>query len=44
MIDSVLSVKHSSSPKISNAPVEKGKFASYNKAIVQLAKGSDGIL
>ncbi|MDS7935673.1 hypothetical protein RMB03_17370 [Acinetobacter sp. V91_7] len=50
MVDSVLSVKHSSSSKISNAAVEKGKFASYNKvnepykATVQLSKGSGGTL
>lgn len=50
LVDSVISVKHSSSSKISNAPVEKGKFTSYNKvnepykATVQLAKGSGGTL
>ncbi|SPL71520.1 phage baseplate protein [Acinetobacter stercoris] len=48
--DNVLSIQHSISSKISNAPVEKGSFTSYNKvkepykATVQMSKGSGGTL
>ena len=50
LADNVISLKHSASSKIANAPVEQGTFASYNKvqdpwtATVQMSKGSGGTL
>ena len=49
LADNVASVKVQSSSKISNAPVERGSFASYNKVIepdsisVLMTKGSGGV-
>ena len=48
LADNVLSVQYSNTHTISNAPVEKGSFASYNKvedpykATVEMSKGSGG--
>ena len=48
LADNVLSVQYSNTHTISNAPVEKGSFASYNKvadpwkATVQMSKGTQG--
>lgn len=50
LADNVISLKYSTTAKISNAPIEKGSFASYNKvqdawtASVQMSKGSGGTL
>lgn len=50
LADNVLNLQYSNTSKVSNAPVEKGSFASYNKvqdpsqATVQLSKGSGGSL
>ncbi|AOA58334.1 phage baseplate protein [Acinetobacter larvae] len=50
LADNVVSLNHSESFQICNAPVEKGGFVSYNKvkepfkATVQLSKGSGGTL
>lgn len=50
LADNVISVKYTNTSKISQAPIEKGSFASYNKvadpykAVVQLSKGSGGTL
>ena len=47
--DNVTSVKHQNTSKVSNAPVERGSFASYNKVgdpftvTVQMTKGSGGV-
>lgn len=47
--DNVTSVKHQNTSKVSNAPVERGSFASYNKVgdpftvTVQMSKGSGGV-
>lgn len=47
--DNVTSVKHQNISKVSNAPVERGSFASYNKVgdpftvTVQMSKGSGGV-
>lgn len=48
--DSVLGLSFTSASTISNAPIERGSFASYNKvaspaqAVVQLSKGTGGAL
>ncbi len=48
--DNVLGISYTNTSSISNAPIEKGSFTSYNKvqdprsAIVQLSKGSGGAL
>ena len=48
LVDNVVSIKYTNSAKISNAPVEKGTFASYNKvsdpykATVQMSVGTGG--
>ena len=50
LADNVMSLKYANSSRISQAPIEKGSFASYNKvsnpykATVQLSKGSGGTL
>lgn len=50
LADGVLGLNFTGSSQISNAPLEKGTFASYNKvdnpdqAVVQLSKGSGGAL
>ncbi|WP_432785029.1 hypothetical protein AAEX37_01950 [Oligella sp. MSHR50489EDL] len=50
LADSVLSIKHSDASAISNAPVEKGSFASYNKVkepyktTIRMSKGTHGTL
>lgn len=50
LADSVVSLQYSNSSAVSNAPIEAGSFASYNKvqepyqATVQLSKGSGGAL
>ena len=50
LADNVMSLKYANSSHISQAPIEKGSFASYNKvsnpykATVQLSKGSGGTL
>lgn len=47
--DNVTSVKHQNTSKVSNAPIERGSFASYNKVgdpftvTVQMSKGSGGV-
>ena len=47
--DNVMSVKHQNTSKVSNAPIERGSFASYNKVgvpftvTVQMSKGSGGV-
>lgn len=47
--DNVTSVKHQNTSKVSNAPIERGSFASYNKVgdpftvTVQMTKGSGGV-
>lgn len=49
LADNVTAVKHTASSKVSNAPVERGSFASYNKVddpftlTVQMSKGSGGV-
>lgn len=50
LADNVVSLKHTNSSKVSQAPIEKGSFTSYNKvsdpykATVQLSKGTGGTL
>ena len=50
LADNVMSLKYANSSRISQTPIEKGSFASYNKvsnpykATVQLSKGSGGTL
>lgn len=50
LADNVIGLSYQSASTISNAPVEKGSFASYNKiatpsqAMVQMSKGSGGPL
>lgn len=47
--DNVTSVRHQNTSQVSNAPVERGSFASYNKVgdpftvTVQMTKGSGGV-
>lgn len=47
--DNVTSVRHQNTSQVSNAPVERGSFASYNKVgdpftvTVQMSKGSGGV-
>ena len=47
--DNVTAVKHQNTSKVSNAPVERGSFTSYNKVgdpftvTVQMSKGSGGV-
>lgn len=50
LVDSVVSFKNTSKSQITNAPIEKGAFASYNKVnepgqtVVQMSKWSGGTL
>lgn len=47
--DNVTAIKHQNTSKVSDAPVEQGSFASYNKVgdpytvTVQMSKGSGGV-
>lgn len=50
LADGVLGISYNNTSTISNVPLEKGTFASYNKvsnpaqAVVQMTKGSGGVL
>ena len=50
LADNVTAIKHTSASKVTNAPVEQGSFASYNKVddpftmTVQMTKGSGGVV